>query len=110
MTDNEIMEIKNLLEQHEKRIESLENLIKGKSRRAVASRKSIIDHVTHLKAEGFFNEPKTVKEIVEKLAHEGYHYPQQSLTEPLQRAVRQGILGRIKKKIKNNMIWAYCKR
>ena len=106
MLDEEIIEIKKNLEEHEKRIENLEKLFKTGGKKALTQRKSIFDHLTHLKSEGFFDQPQTLKEIAEKLAQEGYHYPQQSLTEPLQRAIRQGVLGRIKK----NRRWAYCKR
>ena len=106
MPNEEIMGIKKKLEEHEKRIGDLENLIKGRGKRAVTKKESILDRLTNLKSEGFFDQPQTAKEIMEKLAQEGYHYPQQSLTEPLQRAVRRGVLGRIKK----NKKWAHCKR
>jgi len=106
MTNEEIVEIKKQLEEHEKRIESLENLFKSKGKRIITRRKSITDHLNHLKSEDFFDQPKTTQEIIDRLAYEGYHYRQQSMTEPLQRAVRQEILGRVKK----NKIWAYCKR
>lgn len=106
MPNGEIPEIKKQLENHEKRIEDLENLIRGRPKRAVTKRKTILDHLTHLKSEGFFDQPKMTREIIEKLASEGYHYPHESLTGPLQKAVRQGLLGRIKK----NKNWAYCRR
>ena len=101
-----VEEINKRLEDHERRIKNLEQLVKGKNKRIFTKRKSIFDHLTHLKSEGFFDQPKNLKEIVEKLAQESYHYPQQSLTEHLQRAVRQGVLGRVKKDKK----WTYCKR
>ncbi|MEM4258592.1 MAG: hypothetical protein QXL17_05510 [Candidatus Thermoplasmatota archaeon] len=94
------------LENHETRIKNLEKSMKNKPKKDLQKRKSIFDHLIELKSGGFFNKPKNLKEIVEKLAQVSYHYPQQSLTEPLQRAVRQGILGRVKKEKK----WAYCKR
>ena len=106
MANEETIEIKKKLEEHEKRIASLENLIKAKGKRVVTKRKSITDHLIHLKFEGFFDQPKTVKEIIEKLAQEGYHYPDRSLADPLRRAIRQGILGRMKR----DKLWAYCKR
>lgn len=102
----EIIEIKKKLEEHEKRIENLEKLFKRRGKKVITKRKSIFDHLTYLKSKGFFDQPRIVKEIVTKLAQEGYHYPSSSLTEPLQRATRQKVLGRIKKSGK----WAYCKR
>jgi hypothetical protein len=69
-------------------------------------KKSIMDQLKELKAENFFSKPKFLREIGERLAEKGYHYPLESLTEPLQRAVRRRILGRIKKDRK----WAYVKR
>jgi hypothetical protein len=106
VSNEEIISIKRKLQEHEKRLEHLENLTKGKTRAVASGRRSIIDHLTRLKLEGFFDRPNTTKEILEKLAQEGYHYPHASLTEPLQRAIRQGILGRTKK----NKVWAYSKR
>ena len=106
MSIKEIVEIKKTLENHEKRIKNLENLLMSGKKKAVSSRKSIIDHLDYLKSDGFFNEPRTLKEIVDRIAQESYHYPQTSLTDPLKRAVRQQMLGRIKKDGK----WAYCKR
>jgi len=108
--NEEILEIRKTLKEHDKRLGSLESLAKGKDKRAIVKKKSILDHLISLKSEGFLDQPKTTKEIIEKLAQEGYHYPSESLTEPLQRAVRQGILGRIKKKVEGKTIWAYCKR
>lgn len=69
-------------------------------------KKSIMDHFKELKAEKFFDKPRFLREIGEKLVEKGYHYPLESLTDPLQRAVRRRVLGRIKKEGK----WAYVKR
>jgi enoyl reductase-like protein len=106
MSNKEIIEITKTLENHEKRIKKLEDLLMGGKKKTASSRKSIIDHLDYLKSEGFFNEPRTLKEIVDRLVQESYHYPQTSLTDPLKRAVRQQMLRRIKKDGK----WAYCKR
>lgn len=105
-SDEEIKQIIKKLEDHERRIENLEKLVKGGAKKVIPERKYISDHFTFLKSEGFFDQPRTITEIVEKLAKEGYHYSPQSVTAPLQRAVRKGVLGRIKKENK----WAYCKR
>lgn len=103
----DIIEVKEKLEDHEERIKKLEKLVKGKGKGVVIKRKSIPSHLTYLRSEGFFDQPRTVKEIIGKLAQEGYHYRQGSLSHPLQRIVRKGVLGRIKTKERK---WAYCKR
>jgi len=59
-----------------------------------------------LKADGFFDEPRTLNEIVKKLKEESRNVPPTSLTMPLQRLVRSRQLGRILKSGK----WNYIKR
>lgn len=98
--------IKKQLEDHEKRITQLEKPLTRKGKGTSAKGTTILDMLAGLKADGFFDQPKLLADIVNKLAEEGYHYPQTSLTKPLQRAVRGKMLGRVKKEGK----WAYCKR
>lgn len=94
-SNDEIIEIKKKLETHEKRIKYLEELISGKGKKVIKKSKSIIDHLIKLKSDGFFNQPKTLNEIIARMAKMGYHYKSKSsLSDPLQRAVRQGILER----------------
>jgi len=105
--EDEIKEIKKKLAEHEKRIKKLEGpdeVIKKK--KTTKKKESILDRLSRLKSQGFFDQPRFTNEIVAKFATEGYHYPSESLTWPLQKAVRDGLLGRIKKEKK----WAYCKR
>jgi len=91
----------------EKRIIELEKKLPNqKTSNEKIGKKSIIDLLLQLKSEEFFDEPKSLKQIVGKLGEISYHYAPGSLTAPLQRAVRKGILGRIKKEEK----WAYVKR
>jgi|YelNatPaOPRAMG01_1025707.scaffolds.fasta_scaffold294349_2 ppGpp synthetase/RelA/SpoT-type nucleotidyltranferase len=104
--ENEIEEIKNKLADHEKRIKILEGYEIPEKKGRVKEKESILDRLCRLKSQGFFDQPKLLNEIVKKLATEGYHYRPQSLTSPLERAIRSGILGRVKKENK----WAYCKR
>jgi hypothetical protein len=59
-----------------------------------------------MKGERFFDKPKKLKDIVQELARRGYHYRSTSLTNPLQRALRQKKLGRVGKP--GN--WQYVKR
>lgn len=105
----DIEKLKQLLNDHEKRISVLEAAIKGSSgnpRKATSGKKTIIDLLIELKDVKFFNQPQPVNEIVKKLAAMSYHYSGDSLTSPLQRAVRKGILGRVKK----NGKWAWVAR
>jgi len=106
MSNEEIVEIKKKLEEHEKRITQLEKSPKRKEKSTSAKRTTILDMLDGLKADGFFDQPKLLADIVNKLAEEGYHYPQSSLTRPLQRATRGKMLGRLKQ----NGKWAYAKR
>lgn len=104
-----IEDLKKILDNHEKRISKLEKKFEVSSqklKKSVVERKTILDHLEYFKSEGFFDQPKKSQEIVEKLAQEGFHYPPQSLTWSLQKAVQKKVLGRIKKDKK----WAYCKR
>lgn len=104
--ENIIEKIKKQLENHEKRITQLEKPPTRKEKSTSTKRTTILDMIDWLKADGFFDQPKSLAEIIEKLAQEGYHYPQSSLTAPLQRAIRKRILGRLKK----DGNWVYTKR
>lgn len=106
MSEKDFQEIKKILDDHERRISNLENPLISKKKMATNAKTTIIDRFSHLKDEGFFDQPKFMPEIIKRFAEEGYHYPPSSLTAPLQRAVRQRILGRLKKENK----WGYVKR
>lgn len=80
---------------------------KQKTKKHTKGKISIMDRLTGLKEENFFNKPRPTIEIKQKLAEAGYHYSANSLTEPLQRAVRKKVLGRIKTK---KGIWGYVRR
>ena len=105
---SELSEIKKILKEHGKRLSKLESMINLSSKSIIpsTSKKSLTSMFVDLKNEKFFNQPRSLNEIVERLAQSGHHYPYRSLSSPLQRAVRQKILGRIKKDNK----WAYVKR
>ncbi len=68
---------------------------------------SITDHLVELTKQGFFDKPKEANAIKGKLAELGYHYAGSSLTDPLKRAVRSKLLGRLKT---NEGVWGYAKR
>jgi len=104
--ENEIKGIMSKLENHEKRIMKLEIPEKAGKKKSIKKKETISDRLSRLKSQGFFDQPKLTNEIVQKLATYGYHYPPQSLTWSLQKSVRVGELGRVKKESK----WAYCKR
>jgi hypothetical protein len=87
----------------DERVAKLEGLPQEKIK---ITKESITDLILELKSEGFFKEPRTAKEIVDILASKGRHYPPNSLTWPLQHAVRTRMLGRLKKEKK----WAYVAR
>lgn len=101
-------EVKNMLASHEKRLAELEKKILDQKTiiKKSGGKKTIIDLLMHLKNEGFFDGPESLRQIVDKLSEMGYHYAAASLTSPLQKAVRKGILGRIRK----DDIWLYVKR
>lgn len=90
-------EIQEILENHEKRLQRLENLIAG-SKKSKPQKAGLLALFQVLKDEGFFSQERTPTEILHRLAEKGHTYKRvQSLTEPLQRATKQGILNRKKK-------------
>ena len=110
-SDVNIEKLVKKLDDHEKRIINLEKsriaTTDVSPRKAIISKgMSIFDSLSQLKSEGFFDQPRFLADIVEKFAEKGYHYPSSSLTEPMQRAIRQGMLGRLRK----NGKWTYVKR
>ena len=106
--ENEIKRIDKTIENLERRITELEGHEKRSDQQSTAKKKkeSISDHLSRLKTDGFFDKPKISNEIVAQLATDGFHYPPESLTWALQKAVQLRELGRIK----NEKKWAYCKR
>lgn len=101
MTDSQ--KIKEL----EKRVARLEKiLIQSKPIKTKKKSASVASLLEEFKDEGFFDQPKTLKEIRDELAKNNYHYAVTSLTNPLQRLTRQKILGRLLE----NSKWAYVKR
>lgn len=103
-----------LLENQEKRITKIENLLtsrveKTDSTKHVAKKsnpKSVYGLIEQLKDDSFFDTPKTLKEINSRLRQDGYIYNVTSLTNPLQRLLKQRKLGRISV----DGLWAYVKR
>ncbi len=97
-TDQEFQELK-------ERISKLEEAVfVGKVMPKKTGEKSILDLLVELKGEGFFSQERTPKDIFDKFAEEGYTYKRvRSLTDPLQKAVKQDIV----KRKKVNELWVY---
>lgn len=98
--------IKKILDDYEVRISKLEKAIGNKNNVKIKKSTSVASLIEALKDEGFFNQPRMLKEIRDELAKNNYHYSVTSLTNPLQRLTRQKILGRLLE----NGKWAYVKR
>ena len=105
----ESKKIEKVLKDHENRLKKLEEkLSRGSTPKTKSTKKpsSVFDFLMELKDDGFFDKPKLLKDIVHELARRGYHYRTTSLTNPLQRALRQKKLGRVGK----TRNWQYVKR
>lgn len=120
-TEKKIIKILNdhgkMLKEHRKSLDKIEKLLSNKSEliskssektksSKSKSSKSISIFIKGFADEGFFDTPKTIKEISEELARNGYHYRTTSLTNPLRTLLRKRSIGRI---IVNGQ-WAYVKR
>lgn len=101
-----ILESKQDKGRNQSEIDKVTPIKSDKIKTTASKRKSITDLLIELKNSKFFEQPKFVNQIVEKLAVMDYHYSGNSLTAPLQRAVRNRILGRVQKDGK----WAWVSR
>ena len=101
-----MVDIEKILRDHDKRIKKLEAKEKANIGKKKGNPTSITDFIIEMKDERFFDKPKLLKEIINELSRRGHHYNVSSLTEPLQRAVRQKKLGRVGQKGK----WQYVRR
>lgn len=107
-------EIKRILEDHENRLTRLEGnkAVKPKSLKEEKittwyRKGSTTEKILSLG--GFFNQPRTVKEILDKLKEKDYHFKASDITLPLRNIVRNGALKKTKtlsdgKKLKK---WTY---
>ena len=112
---SEYTKILEILEKQNKKIDEIlkkisstqkENKIKPQKKIVKTKKESVFSLIENLKQENFFDTPRSLKEIQKELQKLNYHYEVTSLTNPLQRLVRQRVLGRILEKGK----WAYVKR
>jgi hypothetical protein len=72
-----------------------------------ASIKSTTGRILVLRDEGFFRNKKSIAEICDELATHGWHYPQTSLSGPLQAMVQRRELRRMRDKKGNKKVWVY---
>jgi len=68
---------------------------------------SIGSRISLLADEGFFAQPRSLGEIQESLAAHGWHYPQNNLSTPLVRLVRQRRLRRLQLSEGKKKLWKY---
>jgi len=112
---DDIKTIIKMLQEQDKRISNIEKILtsSNKSIRTTqpipvkkSNPKSVLGLIEQMKEENFFDTPKTLKEINARLRQDGYIYNVTSLTNPLQRLLKQRRLGRISV----DGLWAYVKR
>ncbi|GAH54917.1 unnamed protein product [marine sediment metagenome] len=104
-----------ILQDHEKRISALEKrsasktILKAKSWYKPGS---TIEKIVILIKEGFFNQPKSIKEIISGLKEKDYHLKASGLTLPLRRVVRKGLFRKTKKMASGAVSkkWLYAKK
>jgi len=72
-----------------------------------ANTKSSVGRILVLREEGFFNSPKSIAEVCDELASNGWHYPQTSLSGPLQTLVQRRELRRKSGTKGNKKVWLY---
>ena len=117
MNDEELQKIIN---NHETRIANLER--ESNSPKEVKSEVtpkknewykpgSTIDKVLNLVQENFFNEHRTISDIIVALKAKDYHLKSTDLTLPLRKIVRKGILQKTQKKADGteSKNWLYIK-
>jgi len=96
-------QIKNIIDDHERRITLLEGKKLSKSEKINGRKPKIenkkggtTDKILSLNNDGFFNQPKTINQILDKLKDKDYHFKASDITLPLRRIVRNGVLKRTK--------------
>ena len=93
----DLKEINKILHDHERRLIELENKKKTVDKKASWYKPgSTIDKLVKLISEGFFNSPKSIKEIISGLKERDFRLNASDLTLPLRRVVRKGLLKKTK--------------
>lgn len=99
-------DIQKILENHERRISALEEII-GKSKRVARVKKSVTDLIIELKNSGFFKEERVLSQIRDALHTKGAIVKIEALPSYLLPLVRSGELKRERKLIKQKKVWVY---
>ncbi len=114
LKENELNSLIKLLKDHERRISVLEGKKIGKSKPSTHEwykPGSTIEKIVLLIHEKFFNQPRSISEIIEKLATKDYHLGASDLTLPLRKIVRKGMLSKTKKNADGSLSkkWLYLR-
>lgn len=91
-------EIQKILENHEKRISKLEEILKekaGMSKEVKAEYTGIAKRILELRDRDFFKTPKTIREVQLELKTHGFYYMVDRVAMALLRLVRRRELRRI---------------
>src|SRR5260221_14186305 len=68
---------------------------------------SLAERIALVAEEGFFAQPRSLAEIQNALTEHGWHYPQENLSTPLVRLVRQRQLRRLRSADGSKKVWKY---
>lgn len=104
---SELEKISKILDDHEKRISELEEILKKKTRVIVRKKKTVADLLIELKSEGFFKEKRTISQIRDALHTKGKIVNLTDLPSYLLRLVRDGELKRKRELVAKRRIWVY---
>jgi len=99
-------EIKKILQNHEKRIAALEEILREKPKR-FREKKSTEDLIVELKSEGFFKEERTISQIRDALHAKARIVKLTDLPPYLLKLVRDNALKRKRKLIRKRKTWVY---
>lgn len=112
--EERLKKIENLLAEHENRLSILEGA------RSVPNQPghkkwyrtgSTVEKIIKLLDSGFFNQPRTIADIISELRTKDFHFEAADLTLPLRNIVRKGLLNKTKKKTDGTVSskWMYAK-
>jgi predicted nuclease with TOPRIM domain len=111
MTPEEIQKIKEMLEEHERRLSKLESLFTSKKEVVKDTKKrykGLAGGIRLLIDNGFFSSPKDLNEIIAELKREGYYNSKAGVASTLSETFTksQKVLNRIEE----NKVWKYVVR
>ena len=102
--EGSITEVADIIKSIQQR-ESSENLKKAFAQKNGKKKsKGLTDMIIQLRESEFFKESKSLIEVKNELAKQGYHYPATTISPTLVRLVRSGLLRRIPGEDK---LWRY---